>query len=148
MSYWDIDSSHPKLRTCEPYLLPNEEEMSMEEEEEEEDGLTQEQLSNVTVSTDAVLLSTPLGGLENPVFLQEDNAGGCRSRTSSQWRRLSKCVCVFREQPYNRCRSLSSSMEDVTFSRTQSPKGTFRDNAPVHCSRSRGIIIIVPSNVK
>lgn len=113
-----------------------------EEEEEEEDGMAHEQLSNVRVSTDNVLLSTPLGGLDNPAFIQEDNAGGCRSRTSSQWRRLSKCVCVLREQPYNCCRSLSSSMENITFSSTQSPKRTFRDNASVHCSRSRGIIIM------
>lgn len=110
-------------------------------EEEEEDGLTHERLTNVEGSADAVL-STPCGGSGNPASVPEDNAARCHSRISSQWRKvgtLSKWVCVLRERPYGHCRSLSSSMENITFSSTQSPKRTFRDEASPQCSRSRGI---------
>ncbi|TNM90310.1 hypothetical protein fugu_004544 [Takifugu bimaculatus] len=141
LSSWNQDSSHAKLWTCDPNLLPNPEEISMEEEEEEEDedGLTHERLTNVEECAGAVL-STPCGGSGSPAFVPEDNAARCHSRISSQWRQagtLSKWGGVLRGHPYGHCRSLSSSMENITFSSTQSPKRTFRDEASLQCSRSR-----------
>uniref|UniRef100_H2RSK4 non-specific serine/threonine protein kinase n=1 Tax=Takifugu rubripes TaxID=31033 RepID=H2RSK4_TAKRU len=74
LSSWNQDSSHAKLWTCDPNLLPNPEEISMEEEEEEdEDGLTHERLTNVEGCAGAVL-STPCGGSGNPAFVPEDNS--------------------------------------------------------------------------
>lgn len=109
--------------------------MEEEEEEEEEDGLTPERLTDVEGSAGAGL-STPRAGSGNPALVPEDNAARCHSRISSQWRQagtLSKWRCVLREHPYGLCRSLSSSMENITFSSTQSPKRTLR-------SRSRGTL--------
>lgn len=111
------------------------------EDEEEEDGLTHEWLTNVEGSADADL-STPCGGSANPAFVPEDNAARCHSTISSQWRQvgtLSKWGCVLREHPYGHCRSLSSSVENITFSSTQSPKRTSRDEASLQYSRNRGI---------
>ena len=101
-----------------------------EEEEEEEDGPTRELLSNVsTASRDAVPLSKPPG--EGPA-----SAEACVSSTSSQRRKPAKPSRSGRRfgGGASSCRSLSSSVENITFSRT------FRAEASLRRSRSRGTI--------
>uniref|UniRef100_A0A3Q3XCR1 non-specific serine/threonine protein kinase n=1 Tax=Mola mola TaxID=94237 RepID=A0A3Q3XCR1_MOLML len=122
-----VESSHSKVWTCDPYLYPSQEEASMEneQEEQEEENMTHGQLSCLEVSSassNAVLLSQPRDiheGLVNPAFSQGDSTPSCRSRHSSQWRRLVKSprwACLFRDPPSGHCRSLSSSVENMTFS--------------------------------
>ncbi|XP_022611056.1 transient receptor potential cation channel subfamily M member 6-like [Seriola dumerili] len=147
-----LESPHHKLWTCDPYLYPSQEETSMEEEEEggeeeeeeedeeeeeEQEGeRTQEQLSDIAVSrasSNALLLSDPRDiseGLVNPAFSQDNSQPGSRSRSSSQWVRPVKSprwACLSRDRPYGYCRSLSSSVENMTFSgATLSPtRGSF-----------------------
>lgn len=120
------ESSHPKPWTCDAYLYASQEETSMEEEEEmEEEEREVEDLSSSGVSrasSDADLLPEPqniLGGLVNPSFTGEDSPTGLRTIPSSQWRRPAeshKAACPFRDGPYSYCRSLSSSVENMTFS--------------------------------
>uniref|UniRef100_A0A8C4DRJ7 non-specific serine/threonine protein kinase n=1 Tax=Dicentrarchus labrax TaxID=13489 RepID=A0A8C4DRJ7_DICLA len=133
-------SPHHKLWTCDPYLYPSQEETSMEEEAEEEEEdeeeeeaeekegdeeRSQEQLSNINISrssSNAVLLSDPRDvseGLVNPAFSQDDSLPSPRSRPSSQWVKPVKSprwACLSRDRPYGHCRSLSSSVENMTFS--------------------------------
>lgn len=175
-----MESSHPKLWTCDqcPYLFPSQGEMSMEEEEEgeeeEEKGeRTQDQLFNTEVSrasSDAVLLSEPQDisyGLVNPAFSHGDSLQSCRSRPSSQWGRPVKSprwACMFRDGPYGHCRSLSSSVENMTFSGAMrgsfpslndpvnkeilSGGRIFRDNTSLRCSRSRGIVEVFNARLR
>ncbi|XP_040010255.1 transient receptor potential cation channel subfamily M member 6 isoform X2 [Xiphias gladius] len=137
LSHRGLESPHHKLWTCDPYLYPSQEETSMEEEEEgkeeeeeeeeeEQEGeRTQEQLSNIEVSrasSKAVLLSDPRDiseGLVNPAFSQDNSQPSSRSRSSSQRGRPLKSprwACLPRDRPYGCCRSLSSSVENMTFS--------------------------------
>ncbi|XP_063753308.1 transient receptor potential cation channel subfamily M member 6 isoform X2 [Eleginops maclovinus] len=123
-----LESPHHKLLTCDPYLYRSQEEPSMEEEEEEGEGeeeRTHEPLSNIEVSrgsSTAVLLSDPRqvsDGLVNPGFSQGDSQPSSRTRPSSQWGRpvkSSRWACLSRDRPYGYCRSLSSSVENITFS--------------------------------
>ncbi|XP_051278694.1 transient receptor potential cation channel subfamily M member 6 isoform X2 [Dicentrarchus labrax] len=135
-----MESPHHKLWTCDPYLYPSQEETSMEEEAEEEEEdeeeeeaeekegdeeRSQEQLSNINISrssSNAVLLSDPRDvseGLVNPAFSQDDSLPSPRSRPSSQWVKPVKSprwACLSRDRPYGHCRSLSSSVENMTFS--------------------------------
>ena len=101
-----------------------EEEDVEEEEQEEEKTQEQEQLSNPKVcraSGDVFPLSNPqdfYDVLINLMFSQDDSQPAFLSRHSSQWRRpmiAPKWSCVPRDRPYGYCRSLSSSMENVTF---------------------------------
>ncbi|KAM3610879.1 uncharacterized protein V6R79_009997 [Siganus canaliculatus] len=128
-----VESPHPKLWTCDPYLYPSQEETSAEEEEEateeeeeeeeEDEEDTQEQLSNTEASrtsSTAVLLSDPRDvseGLVNPAFSPGDSQPDSRSRPPSQYRpaKSPKWACLFRDRPYSHCRSLSSSMENMAF---------------------------------
>uniref|UniRef100_A0A3B4XSD8 non-specific serine/threonine protein kinase n=1 Tax=Seriola lalandi dorsalis TaxID=1841481 RepID=A0A3B4XSD8_SERLL len=178
-----LESPHHKLWTCDPYLYPSRGETSMEEEEEEEEDeeeeeeqegeRTQEQLSDIAVSkasSNALLLSDPRDiseGLVNPAFSQDNSQPGSRSRSSSQWVRPGKSprwACLSRDRPYGYCRSLSSSVENMTFSgATLSPtRGSFpslnepmnkeslssgrgfKDDTSLQCFKSRGIL---PNNV-
>uniref|UniRef100_UPI0037E96C00 transient receptor potential cation channel subfamily M member 6 n=1 Tax=Semicossyphus pulcher TaxID=241346 RepID=UPI0037E96C00 len=163
-----LESPHHKLWTCDPYLYPNQEETSMDEEEEEyeeeeeqEEERTQEQLSNMEVSrasSSALLLSDPRdisGGLVNPAFSQDDSRPSSQSRSFSQWGRPVKSptgACLSRDRPYGYCRSLSSSVENMTFSGAgpSQTRGSFPSlNEPMNkdslsggrsllrCSRSR-----------
>lgn len=142
-----------------------------EEEDEEEKERTHEHLSNAEVSrasSSAVLLSDPRDvseGLVNPAFSQDDSRPSSRSRPSSQWGRPVKSprwACLSRDRPYGYCRSLSSSVENITFSgaplspmrgsfpslnepmnRESLPDGrSFRDDTSLQCSRSRGNIVV------
>lgn len=101
--------------------MEEEEEERVEEEEEEERNQDNLSCSGVSrASSEAVLLSEPrniLQGFVNPSFSQDDSPPGFRSRPSSYWKRPMKSprlACVFRDRPY--CRSLSSSVENMTFS--------------------------------
>uniref|UniRef100_A0A3Q1BGJ8 non-specific serine/threonine protein kinase n=1 Tax=Amphiprion ocellaris TaxID=80972 RepID=A0A3Q1BGJ8_AMPOC len=130
----DLESPHHKLWTCDPYLYASQEEMSMEEgeeeeedeeEEEPEEGRTHQEQSNIEAirtSSNALLLSDPRDvseGLINPAFSLDDSQPSSRARHSSQWRRpvkSSRWTRMSRERPYGFCRSLSSSVENMTFS--------------------------------
>ncbi|XP_034068678.1 transient receptor potential cation channel subfamily M member 6 isoform X4 [Gymnodraco acuticeps] len=123
-----LESPHHKLSTCDPYLYRSQEEPYVEEEEEEGEGeeeRTHEQLSNIEVSrgsSNAVLLSDPrevCEGLVNPAFSQDVSQPSSRPRLYSQWGRpvkSSRWACLSRDRPYGYCRSLSSSVENMTFS--------------------------------
>ncbi|XP_069380165.1 transient receptor potential cation channel subfamily M member 6 isoform X3 [Paralichthys olivaceus] len=142
-----LESPYHKFWTCDPYLYPNQEETSMEEEEEEEEDeeaeeeqegeKTQEQLSNMTLSrtsSNAVLLSDPQDiseGLVNPAFSQDSSQLSCPSRSSNICgRHVKSCrgACLSRDPPYGCCRSLSSSMENMTLSGT--PLSPMRGSFP------------------
>jgi len=116
-----------------------------EEEEEEEQGdkeevqegeRTQEELTNMDNS--------------QPSF---------RSRHSSQWKRPTispRWAYMPRDRPYGNCRSLSSSMENMTFSvapvssslnqlmnnEGMSGRRGFSDDASLQCSRNQGILVL------
>lgn len=131
-----LESPHPKLWTCDPYLYPSQEETSMEEGEEgmDDEGEDKEELtegeqhkpqSNVEVSrasSRAFLLSDSRDipeGLINPTFSLGDSQPASRSKYSIHCRRPTKSqrwACVSRDRPYGYCRSLSSSVENVSFS--------------------------------
>nr|XP_046242836.1 transient receptor potential cation channel subfamily M member 6 isoform X2 [Scatophagus argus] len=171
-----VESPHLKIWTCDPHLYPSQEETSMEEEEEEEEeeeveeeqeeNGTQDHLSNTNVSrasSNAVLLSDPREvpeGLVNPAFSQDEDLPSPQSRPSSQWGRPVKSprwACLSHDRPYGHCRSLSSSMENMTLSgaplsplRGSSPSlhgptnkeslsggRCFRDNTSLQCSKSK-----------
>ncbi|CAJ1067967.1 transient receptor potential cation channel subfamily M member 6 isoform X3 [Xyrichtys novacula] len=149
-----LESPHHKLWTCDPYLYPNQEETSMEEEEEEEEDEDGEEENEgqkhpsesqrSRTSSRAPLLSDPQDvseGLVNPAFSQDDLSNS-QSRTIKSSRR----AIVSRERPYGYCRSLSSSVENMTFSgaphadmnRGGSPGDqTFKEGTLRRCSRSR-----------
>ncbi|XP_068422965.1 transient receptor potential cation channel subfamily M member 6 isoform X2 [Clinocottus analis] len=128
LSARSLESPHHKLWTCEPYLCSSQEKTSVKEEEEEEaqaEERTHEQVSNIKVSTassNAILLSKPRDiseGLVNPAFSQDDNRPSSWSRPSGQCERSVKPTrwgCLSRDCPYGHCRSLSSSVENMTFS--------------------------------
>ncbi|XP_073321519.1 transient receptor potential cation channel subfamily M member 6 [Pagrus major] len=173
-----VESPHHKLWTCSPYLYPSQEETSMEEEEEgveeeeqeeeeeEEEERRQEQLSDTEASrpsSSAVLLSEPRNfseGLVNPAFCPENSQPSSHSRPSSQQGRAVKScrwACLSRDRPYSHCRSLSSSVENMTFSGTPlspmrgsfpslnepltkeslSSGRSFRDDTSLRCSRTK-----------
>ncbi|XP_029999816.1 transient receptor potential cation channel subfamily M member 6 [Sphaeramia orbicularis] len=167
-----LESLHYKLWTCEPHMYPTQEEAWMDEEEEElyeaeaEDQKTKEQLSTLQksrTSSKAILLSDPRDiseGLVNPAFCPDDNQVRSRSRPSSQWRasvKTPRWACQFRDRPYGYCRSLSSSVENITFPgaahnplrgsfptlnepmRKECLSGvrSFRDDTSLYCSKSR-----------
>lgn len=137
-----------------------------EEEEEQERKRKQEQLSEAVsrASSNAFLLSDPQDiseGLVNPAFSQGNSHPSSRSRSSSQWVRPVKSprwAYLSRDRPYGYCRSLSSSVENMTFSGTTlSPtRGSFpslnemiskeccvrgfKDNTTLQCIKSRGIV--------
>lgn len=142
-----------------------------EEEEEQEERKTDEQLSNLDVSrasSCAVLLSDPRDiseGLVNPAFCQDDNQQSSRPRHSTQWGRpmkLPRWPHLSKDRLYGHCRSLSSSVENMTFSDAPvSPlKGSFpflnlplnnesfpggrspKEETSLQCSRSRGTVIV------
>ncbi|XP_060893733.1 transient receptor potential cation channel subfamily M member 6 isoform X3 [Labrus mixtus] len=157
-----LESPHHKLLTCDPHLYPNQEETSVEEEDEEREEEQEEerrQLSGIEVSrasSKALLLSDPQDiseGLVNPAFSQNDIIPGSRSRPIKSPRQAG----LSRDRPYDYCRSLSSSVENMAFSgvpRSQmrgsvsslnepmnreslSGGRTFRDDTLLRCSRSR-----------
>nr|XP_020446049.1 transient receptor potential cation channel subfamily M member 7-like isoform X2 [Monopterus albus] len=130
-----LESPYHKLWTLD--LYPSQEDTSMEEEEEveeekddeeeedQEEEKTHKQLSDIDVSraaSNAMLLSGPqdiFEGLINPAFSQYDSPPVSRFRPSSQMERSLKslrCEGLFRDHPYGYCRSLSSSIEKMTFS--------------------------------
>ncbi|XP_067376278.1 transient receptor potential cation channel subfamily M member 6 isoform X3 [Channa argus] len=134
-----LESPYHKLWTWDPHLYPNQEETSMEEEEEEEeeeDNVNEDEqeeehahkdLPNIDLSrasSSAVLLpgcQDMAEGLINPAFSQDDSQTICRPKPSSHRERAVKSprlTCLSRDRPYGYCRSLSSSMENVTFSGT------------------------------
>lgn len=147
-----------------------EEEEEEQEEEEEEEERNQDHLSCSGVSrasSEAVLLSEPrniLQGLVNPSFSQDDSPPGFRSRPSSHWKRLMKSprlACVFRDRPYSHCRSLSSSVENMTFSgaplsqtvgspslhdpanKVKDGRETMRGDSSLRSSRRRGNVAVL-----
>uniref|UniRef100_A0A3B4GLA4 non-specific serine/threonine protein kinase n=1 Tax=Pundamilia nyererei TaxID=303518 RepID=A0A3B4GLA4_9CICH len=102
-------------------------------------------------------------GLTNPAFSCDDSQPTSRSRNSNQWRKPIKSprwACLSRDRPYGYCRSLSSSMENMTFAGAPlSPtRGSFpslnesmnnesllgrrglKNNTSLRCSRSQGMI--------
>lgn len=177
-----LESPYHKLWTWDPYLYPSQEETSMEEEEEgeeeeedeqeQEEEKTHKQLSSSIelsrASSSAVLLPGHRDvseGLTNPTFSQDDIPTVSQSKPSSHRERSMKSPrlkCLFRDRPYGYCRSLSSSMENMTFSGAPlSPtKGSFpylnepvnkeslyggrsfRDDTLLQCSRSKGIVLV------
>ncbi|TKS79008.1 Transient receptor potential cation channel subfamily M member 6 [Collichthys lucidus] len=147
---------------------PKEEESSMEEEddgneeeeeeEEEEEHGAERKLSDTVskASSTAGLLSDPRDiseGLVNPAFTDDEGQPCSRSRPFSQWGRPAKpprWACMSRDRPYGYCRSLSSSVENITFSGTplgplnepMSKEGlscgrSFRDDTSLQCSGNR-----------
>ncbi|XP_047447059.1 transient receptor potential cation channel subfamily M member 6 isoform X2 [Mugil cephalus] len=134
-----LESPHHKLWTRDPYLYPNQEETSMEEGEEEEDEAEGEEESaqpNIDVcrtSSNTFLLSVPRNiseGFINPAFSPDDGEPSSRSRYSSQLGgagESSRELHKSRDLPYGYCRSLSSSMENMTFTgaRLSPMRGSF-----------------------
>lgn len=111
-------------------------------EEEEERDLEDLSSSGVSrASSDADLLpenQNILGGLVNPSFTGEDSPTGFRSIPSSRWRRPAeshKVACPFRDGPYGYCRSLSSSVENMTFS--GAPPGRTAESVPEPASEAK-----------
>nr|XP_015827713.2 transient receptor potential cation channel subfamily M member 6 [Nothobranchius furzeri] len=137
-----LGSPH-KPWTCDSNLYPNQEESSVEEEEgddeteEKEKEITQKQQSNI----------------------EDESQQSFQSRHSSHWRRLAfppRWALRSRDRPFGFCRSLSSSMENVTFSGAPlspnrksfpslnetineclSGRRGFRDDTSLQCSRSQ-----------
>ncbi|XP_026198545.1 transient receptor potential cation channel subfamily M member 6 isoform X2 [Anabas testudineus] len=133
-----LESPYHKFWTWDPYLYPSQEETSMEEEEEgeedeedneeegeQEEDKTHKELLNIDLSrasSTAVLLPDCRDiseGLINPAFSQDDSSIVSQSKPSSHQKRSMKSprlTCLSRDRPYGFCRSLSSSMENMTFS--------------------------------
>ncbi|XP_053181905.1 transient receptor potential cation channel subfamily M member 6 [Scomber japonicus] len=154
-----LESSHYKLWSCDPHLYPSQEETSMEEEEEGEEGKEEakqkEEMAQISrTSSNVVLLSRPKDfseGLVNPAFCEDD----CQQSSSTCGKHVKypRWAFLSRDRPYGYCRSLSSSVENMTFPGVpRSPvrgsfpslndpvnKGgqTFRDETSLQCSRSR-----------
>uniref|UniRef100_A0A8C2YWH3 Transient receptor potential cation channel subfamily M member 6 n=1 Tax=Cyclopterus lumpus TaxID=8103 RepID=A0A8C2YWH3_CYCLU len=174
LSSRSLESPHHKLWTCEPYLYPSQEKTSVEEQAEER---THEQLSNVEVSrasSNAFLLSKPRDiseGLVNPAFSQDDSEPSSRSRPSSPCERSVKSTgwrCLSRDGPYGHCRSLSSSVENMTFSgapltlmrgsfpllnepmdkESLSDERSLRDNRSLLCSKNKGNVVVCNAGVR
>ncbi|KAG7490468.1 transient receptor potential cation channel subfamily M member 7-like isoform X1 [Solea senegalensis] len=159
-------SPHLKFWIGDPYLYPSQEEISMEEEEEGEDegheGQGQGQGQRMKLSRNsstAVLLSDPRDvseGFVNPAFSQDSSRPTSPSRSCHAWGRpvkVSRWTCVSRDRPYGYCRSLSSSMENMTFcgaplsptrgsfpslcDTVRSGGRSFRDDVSLRCSSSK-----------
>lgn len=135
----------------------------MEEEDtslEEEEGKEENQSEASKASSDALLLSDPQDvseGLVNPAFSQGDLSGS-KSRPLKSSRR----TCPSRDRPYGYSRSLSSSVENMTFSdapfsekrgsfsslnepmnRDSLPCGrAFKDDTLQRCGRSKGNTVV------
>lgn len=179
-----LDSPYHKLWTWDPCLYPSQEEESMEEEEEGEEDEDenkadeQEQVekthkpqSNKELSRSsscAILLPKCQDGSEgliNPAFSQGDNATVSQSKPCNHWERSMKSPRLkglYRDRPYGYCRSLSSSMENMTFggapispTRGSFPflyeqvtktnlngERSFRDDTSLQYSRSKGIVLV------
>lgn len=145
-----------------------EKEEEEEEDREEKEERTQEQLSNTEASrpsSRAVLLSEPRNlseGLVNPAYSPENSPPSSHSRLFSRQGRPVKSqrwACLSRDRPYSHCRSLSSSVENMTFSGTPlcpmrgsfpslnetlnkkslSSERSFRDDTSLRCSKMKGI---------
>uniref|UniRef100_H3C578 non-specific serine/threonine protein kinase n=1 Tax=Tetraodon nigroviridis TaxID=99883 RepID=H3C578_TETNG len=122
MSCWTTCSSYPK--TCQPRSSP-----------EPTIGTARELLSIAGGFSHGVLLSESSGASEGPAWVQEACAAGPRS--SRRWRnptRPSRSGGRFGEPASSCCRSLSSSMENLTFSstrlRAQAPYATAGAEVP------------------
>ncbi|KAM9858169.1 transient receptor potential cation channel subfamily M member 6 [Aulostomus maculatus] len=139
-----LESPHYKFWTLDPH--PVRKETSMEEEEEDDEDEEGEHLSYQEVSrasSNAVLLSDRAQGLVNPAFCQDDSQPSTQSRLvkSPRW------ACLPRDHPYGHCRSLSSSVENMTFSggfpylnespKKESAKRSFSEDTSLQCSKSR-----------
>lgn len=145
-----------------------EEEKEEEEDKEEKEERTQEQLSDTEAfrtSSRAVLLSEPRNlseGLVNPAYSPENSPPSSHSRLFSRQGRPVKShrwACLSRDRPYGHCRSLSSSVENMTFSgnplcpmrgsfpslnetlnkESLSSGRSFRDDTSLRCSKMKGI---------
>lgn len=145
-----------------------EEEEDNEDEKEQEEEKTHKQQPNIDVSgasSSAVLLPDCQAiseGLINPAFSQDDNPTVSQAKSSIHRKRSMKSprlTCLSRDRPYGYCRSLSSSMENMTFSgaplsptrgsfpslnesmNRESLHGgrSFTDDTSLRCSRSKGI---------
>ncbi|XP_061624591.1 transient receptor potential cation channel subfamily M member 6 isoform X4 [Phyllopteryx taeniolatus] len=157
-----LESPHVKLWSCDLHC----EEIDMEEEEEEGNGNddkkeqnepAHEQLSNLEVSrpTSNVDLSEPENiseDFENSAFRQLDTQFICQNRPFAK---SPRSAYRSRDYPHGYCRSLSSSVENMTFSgaspiprggsfpylnealNKQGAKRSFRDDTSLQCSRSR-----------
>lgn len=141
------------------------------EQNEEEEEQDEETVQVSRASSNVVLLSDPRDiseGLVNPAFCQDDCQQSSQSRPSSQCGRRVKSprwACLSRDRPYGHCRSLSSSVENMTFSgaplspmrgsfpslndpmnkESLSDGRSFRDDTSLHCSRSRGTVVVCDS---
>ncbi|KAM6931406.1 transient receptor potential cation channel subfamily M member 6 [Xenentodon cancila] len=102
-------SPHHKFWACDPYLYPSLADTSMEEgeeEEEEEEAEEEEQEEEKTQEQEQLPKA------------KDDSQPGFPSRPSSQWRRpiiTPRWLYKPKDRPYGYCRSLSSSMENMTF---------------------------------
>ncbi|XP_055368101.1 transient receptor potential cation channel subfamily M member 6 isoform X2 [Betta splendens] len=133
-----LDSPYHKLWTWDPCLYPSQEETSMEEEDEgeqEHDENKDDEQEQVEEKTHSPLPDTELSrssscavllpkcqdvseGLINPAFSQDDNSTLSQSKPCTHRERSMKSLrlkCLYRDRPYGYCRSLSSSMENMTF---------------------------------
>ncbi|XP_056274950.1 transient receptor potential cation channel subfamily M member 6 isoform X3 [Pseudoliparis swirei] len=117
LSARSLESSYHK-----PHVYPSQEKTSVDKQAEER---THEQLSNVVVSrasSNDFLLSKSRDiseGLVNPAFSPDDSRPSSRYRPSSPCERSLKLTgwrYLSRDSPYGHCRSLSSSVENMTFS--------------------------------
>ncbi|XP_054628683.1 transient receptor potential cation channel subfamily M member 6 isoform X3 [Dunckerocampus dactyliophorus] len=117
-----LESLHYKLWCCDPLL--NREEIDMEEEEEEEDGKGGDEEKG-QMEEDHEHLSGPIVVLQSfpkPTFRQEDCQLDFQTRPSVK---SSRGPYLSRNHPYGYSRSLSSSVENMTFSgASPSPRGS------------------------
>lgn len=136
------------------------EEEEDEEEKEEDEESAQSNIDVCRTSSNTFLMSDPQDvseGLVNPAFSPDDSESSSRSRYSSQWRGPGKSTRgrdLPYDLPYGYCRSLSSSMENITFSgaplsptRGSFPsldegRSSFGDNRSLQGSRSQGIVVV------
>lgn len=116
-----IESPHFKLWTCEPNTFSKQKDVQEEDEQEQE---TQDRFNfeESRSSSKARLLSDlrdTSEGLINPAFCPDDGQPSPQSRPSSQWKSPNKYPRwsgLSHDRPYDYCRSLSSSVENITFS--------------------------------
>ncbi|XP_019717810.1 transient receptor potential cation channel subfamily M member 6 isoform X2 [Hippocampus comes] len=159
-----LDTPH-KPWSCDAHLYPNCEEIDMEEEEEQGSGDEKkeqkepihEHLSNLeeSKSTSNVLLSDPGNisqDLENGTLRQDVSQLNSQNRT---FVKSPRSAYLSRDHPYGYCRSLSTSVEDMTFfgalpisrgasfpylneaPNKQDGKRSFRDDTSLKWSRTR-----------
>ncbi|KAM9823037.1 transient receptor potential cation channel subfamily M member 6 isoform 1-T1 [Syngnathus typhle] len=102
-----LESPHYKVWSCDPHLFPNREEIDMEEEEDQ--GSEDEQI------VDESRVRDHLSSLEDDTRLHSVSRPFVKSPRSGY---------LSRDHPYGYCRSLSSSVENMTFfGRSQIPRG-------------------------